>query len=153
MPIALVLAHSVFVTLTVTFPIPVGEPCRCDTEPTGLGTFFDSVSPSHVFKGKPHFPICLVNFYKGDDGGRKRKNVERKKSASLKLVAIPRNRIKVTVSEGLALSQLVPESLSPVDILSEAVPVSLRPVESLPVCLPTGVSFNSSFGRICVFFI
>ena len=48
-------------------------------------------------------------------------------------MAIPRNRIKVTVSEGLALSQLVPESLSPVDMLSEVVPESLRP---LPVCLP-----------------
>ena len=74
-------------------------------------------------------------------GGRKFKrrnikNAERKKSASLKLiVAIPCNRIKVAVSEGLALSQLVPESLSPVDILSEVVPESLRPVESLPVCL------------------
>ena len=51
-------------------------------------------------------------------------------------MAIPRNRIKVTVSEGLALSQLVSESISPVDMLSEVVPESLRPVESLPVCLP-----------------
>ena len=50
-------------------------------------------------------------------------------------MAIPRNRIKVAVSEGLALSQLVPESISPVDMLSEVVPESLRPVESLP-CLP-----------------
>ena len=75
-------------------------------------------------------------------GGRKfkRRNIKnagRKKSASLKLiVTIPRNHIKVAVSEGLALSQLVPESVSPVDMLSEAVPESLRPVESLPVCLP-----------------
>ena len=75
-------------------------------------------------------------------GGRKfkRRNIKnagRKKSASLKLsVAIPRNHIKVAVSEGFALSQLVPESLSPVDMLSEVVPESLRPVESLPVCLP-----------------
>ena len=67
-------------------------------------------------------------------------------------MAIPRNRIKVTVSEGLALSQLVPESLSPVDMLSEVVPESLCPVESLPVCLPMHVSFNSWFGRIFVFF-
>ena len=52
-------------------------------------------------------------------------------------MAIPRNRIRVTVSEGLALSQLVPgRILSPVDMLSEVVPESLRPVESLPVCLP-----------------
>ena len=51
-------------------------------------------------------------------------------------MAIPRNHIKVAVSEGLALSQLVPESLSPVDMLSEVVPESLRPVELLPVCLP-----------------
>ena len=75
-------------------------------------------------------------------GGRKFKprnikNAGRKKNASLKLiVAIPRNHIKVAVSEGLAFSQLVPESLSPVDMLSEVVPESLRPVESLPVCLP-----------------
>ena len=75
-------------------------------------------------------------------GGRKfkrrniNKNAGRKKSASLKLiVAIPHNHIKVAVSEGLALSQLVPESISPVDMLSEVVPESLRPVESLP-CLP-----------------
>ena len=78
-------------------------------------------------------------------GGRKFKrrnikNAERKKSASLKLiVAIPRNRINVAVSEGLALSQLVPESLSPVDVLSEVVPESLCPVESLPVCLPMSI--------------
>ena len=83
---------------------------------------------------------------------RKIKNAERKKSASLKLiVAIPRNHIKVAVSEGLALSQLVPESLSPVDMLSEVIPESLRPVES--PCLFTHVSFNSWFGRIFVFFI
>ena len=68
------------------------------------------------------------------------KNAERKKSASLKLiVAIPRNRINVAVSKGLALSQLVPKSLSPVDVLSEVVPESLCPVESLPVCLPMSI--------------
>ena len=67
-------------------------------------------------------------------GGRKSKrrnikNAGRKKSASLKLiVAIPCNHIKVAVSEGLALSQLVPESLILVDMLSEVVPESLRPV-------------------------
>ena len=76
-------------------------------------------------------------------GGRKfkRRNIKnagRKKSACLKLiVAIPRNHIKAAVSEGLALSQLVPESgLKPCGMLSEVVPESLRPVESLPVCLP-----------------
>ena len=41
------------------------------------------------------------------------------------VVAIPRNRVKVTVSKGLALSQLFPDSLSPVDMLSELVPESL----------------------------
>ena len=54
----------------------------------------------------------------------------------LLVVVIPHNRIKVTVSEVLALSQRVPESLSPVNMLSEVVPESLRPVKSLPVCLP-----------------
>ena len=55
-------------------------------------------------------------------GGRKFKhrnikNSERKKRESFKLVmAIPRNLVEVTVSKGLALSQPVPDSLSPVDI-------------------------------------
>ena len=50
----------------------------------------------------------------------------KERSESLKLVvAIPRNRVKVTVSKGLVLSQLVPDSLSPVDMLSELVPESL----------------------------
>ena len=39
------------------------------------------------------------------------------------------NRVKVTVSEGSA------DSLNPVDMLSELVPESLSPVESLPVSL------------------
>ena len=75
-------------------------------------------------------------------GGRKFqrqniKNAERKKRASFKLVvAIPRSHVKVTVLKGFALSQLVPDSLSPVDMLSEVVPESLSPVESLHVSLP-----------------
>ena len=78
---------------------------------------------------------------------RNTKNAERKESASLKL--IPRNRITVAVSEGLALSQLVPESLSPVDMCS-GVPTSC----GITPCLFTHVSFfNSWFGRIYVFFI
>ena len=65
-------------------------------------------------------------------------------------MANPRNRVKVTVSKGQALSQLVPDSLSPVDMLSELVPESPSPVESLPVSLPMSLLTAS---RIFAFFI
>ena len=69
------------------------------------------------------------------------KNVERKKL----VVAIPHNRITVTVSKDLALIQLVaPDSLRPVDMLSELVPESLSPVESLPVSLPMSLLTTGS---------
>ena len=47
-----------------------------------LAHYFDSavlvVCPSHVFKGQT-CPICLVNFYKGDDGRKINiKNAERR---------------------------------------------------------------------------
>ena len=77
-------------------------------EPLVLVFYFHSavlvVYPSHVFKG----PTCQRQNIK---------NSERKKRESFKLVmAIPRNLVEVTVSKGLALSQPVPDSLSPVDI-------------------------------------
>ena len=74
MPIGLVLAHSVFVTLTLTFPAPllcgVATPLHVLWNRLVVIFYFDSavlvVCPSHVFKW-PTCPISLVNFFEGGE--------------------------------------------------------------------------------------